>query len=59
MTSKECSGFILTQYHHLNWPEDGNPSFEILLEKMDMVTKAQMSAGSKPITIMCRYVRLF
>ena len=52
------SGFIFTQYHHLSWPEDGNPSSEILLEMMDMVTKAHMSAGSKPITVMCRYVRL-
>ena len=55
---KKDSEFIMTQYHHLSWPEDRNPSSEILLEMMDMVTKAQMSAGSKPITVMCRCVRL-
>ena len=46
--------FVVTQFHHLDWPEDSNPSLGTLIEMLDMIIKMQMSTGNRPITVMCK-----
>ena len=48
-------GMVVTQFHVTDWPEHGRPtSTASVLELLDMVTKAQMNSGTRPITVLCK-----
>ena len=56
--SPKNDGFVVTQFHLTEWPPHQVPNTGTLIEMLDMVTKNQMSTGNRPITVMCKYVRL-
>ena len=49
------TGFTVTQFQYLKWPEDGVPqSTTGVLEVANLVQKVQMGSGNKPIVVMCK-----
>ena len=53
------SGFTVTQFQYLKWPEDGVPLVTTpVLEIANLVQKVQMGSGNKAIVVMCKYVKL-
>ena len=49
------SGFTITQFQFLKWPEDGVPqSTTGVLEVANLVQKVQMNTGNKAIVVMCK-----
>jgi len=54
---RASTAFTVTHFHFQRWPEHSCPfSTSSLLVLMDNVTKVEMGAGSKAITVMCRCV---
>ena len=52
---QDGEGTVVTQFHMADWPEHGRPaSTASVFELLDVVTKAQMNSGTKPITILCK-----
>ena len=55
LQANQSDGFVVTQFHHTEWPERGRPdSTGSLVEMLDMITKAQMNSGNRAITVMCK-----
>jgi protein tyrosine phosphatase len=55
--SVSSSGFTVTQFQYVKWPEDGVPqSTTGILEVANLVQKVQMTTGNKAITVMCKCV---
>ena len=53
--SSSTSGFSITQFHYVRWPEDGVPqSTTGILEVANLVQKVQMGSGNKAIAVMCK-----
>jgi len=53
---KTRTALTVTHFHFQRWPERGcPPSNSSLLLLMDNVTKVEMGARGKAITVMCRY----
>ena len=49
------TGFTLSQFQYLKWPEDGVPQTTTgVLEVANLVQKVQMGSGNKPIVVMCK-----
>ena len=49
------SGFIVTQFQYLKWPEGGVPQTTTgVLEMANLVQKVQMGSGNKAIVVMCK-----
>jgi len=48
-------GFQVTQFHYIEWPEHGKMAATAgVIEMIDVLTKAQISTGNRPITVMCK-----
>ena len=53
--SVSTSGFTITQFQYMKWPEDGVPqSTTGILEVAHLVQKVQMGSGNKAIAVMCK-----
>ena len=53
--SVSTSGFAITQFQYMKWPEDGVPqSTTGILEVANLVQKVQMGTGNKAIAVMCK-----
>ena len=51
------SGFTVTQFQYIKWPEGRVPLVTTpLLEIANLVQKVQMGSGNKAIVVMCKYV---
>ena len=51
------SGFTVSQFQCVEWPEDGVPLVTTpVLEITNLVQKVQMGSGNKAIVVMCKYV---
>ena len=49
------SGFTVTQFHYLKWPEDSVPQTTTgVLEVANLVQKVQMATRNKAIVVMCK-----
>ena len=49
------SGFTVTQFQFVQWPEDGVPPVTTsLLEIANFVQRVQMGSGNKAIVVMCK-----
>ena len=49
------TGFTVTQFQYVRWPEDGVPqSTTGVLEMANLVQKVQMGSGNKAIVVMCK-----
>ena len=49
------TGFTVTQFQYLKWPEDGVPQATTgVLEVANLVQKVQMGSGNKAIVVMCK-----
>ncbi len=49
------TGFTVTQFQYLKWPEDGVPQTTTgVLEVANLVQKVQMGSGNKAIVVMCK-----
>ena len=49
------TGFTLSQFQYVKWPEDGVPQTTTgVLEVANLVQKVQMGSGNKPIVVMCK-----
>ena len=49
------TGFTVTQFQYVKWPEHGVPQTTIgVLEVANLVQKVQMGSGNKPIVVMCK-----
>ena len=56
-TSVSQSGFTVTQFQYVEWPEDRVPLVTTpVLEIANLVQKVQMGSGNKAIVVMCKYV---
>ena len=54
------TGYSVTQFHYLRWPEDSAPNTtSTILEIANLVQKVQMSTGNKAIIIMCKSVHQY
>ena len=54
VVGQEGEGRVVTQFH-IDWPEHSQPvSTASVLELLDVVTKAQMNSGTRPITVLCK-----
>ena len=53
------TAFTVTQFHFLKWPEHVTPPItSSLIELVGNVDRVQMGADSKPMIVMCKYVKL-
>ena len=49
------TGFTVTQFQYLEWPEDGVPQTTTgVLEVANLVQKVQMGSGNKAIVVICK-----
>ena len=53
--SPSSSGFVVTQFQHLKWPEFNVPmTTSSLLEIANQLQKVQIGSGNKAIVVMCK-----